>query len=171
MDHPSPELAKEEERHAIRNVAKLHAEAMTAGDRLADRLAQVAGSWGFIIGFGLVLAFWILLNAVWLTRGQAFDPYPFILLNLVLSCLAAIQAPVILMSQNRQAERDRLHDEQDYRVNLKAEREVEEIQAALQGLREAEVLKLIHLHQHEIGLLEKILARLPEATAPEGPQP
>jgi uncharacterized membrane protein len=156
------EQIEAEEEYAIRNVARLHAEAMTYGDRVADRMAQVAGSWGFIIGFGVVLAGWIALNAVWLGQARAFDPYPFILLNLVLSCLAAIQAPVILMSQNRQATRDRLHDEQDYQVNLKAEREVAEIQEALEGLREAEVLKLVHLHQHEIGMLEKILARLPE---------
>ena len=162
MEYPALEKEKSEEQHPIRNVAKLHAEMMTFGDHVADRVAQIAGSWGFIIAFGVVVALWITLNAYWLAKARAFDPYPFILLNLVLSCLAAIQAPVILMSQNRQATRDRQHDGEDYQVNLKAEQEVEEIQETLRGLREEEVLKLIHLHQHEIGMLEKILARLSE---------
>lgn len=89
------------------------------GERVSDRLAKIAGSWGFIISFGLTLIIWILINLYLFSKP--FDPYPFILLNLVLSCLAAIQAPIILMSQNRQEDKDRERAENDYKVNLKAE--------------------------------------------------
>ncbi|OGO07061.1 MAG: hypothetical protein A2Z76_01915, partial [Chloroflexi bacterium RBG_13_56_8b] len=96
---------------------------LTFGQRLSDKLSNYAGSWGFIIIFGIVILLWIIINTVLLVFRH-FDPYPFILLNLVLSCLAALQAPVILMSQNRQESRDRLRAEYDYRVNLKAELEI-----------------------------------------------
>ncbi len=95
----------------------------TLGERLADNIASFGGSWTFIISFGVVLAGWIFLNASALL-SPAFDPFPFILLNLVLSCLAAIQAPIIMMSQNRQEAKDRLRAENDYRINLKAELEI-----------------------------------------------
>jgi uncharacterized membrane protein len=95
----------------------------TAGQRLADSIARIGGSWGFIIGFGVFLLFWVVANTIVLV-SRAFDPYPFIFLNLVLSMLAAIQAPIIMMSQNRQAERDRFMAAKDYEINLKAEIEV-----------------------------------------------
>lgn len=94
---------------------------MTRGDRIADRVSEVAGSWTFIILFVLFLAGWIVLNTVILTKEKAIDPYPFILLNLLLSCIAAIQAPIIMMSQNRQAEKDSLRNQNDYRTDLKSE--------------------------------------------------
>ena len=97
----------------------------TSGERYSDRLSEIAGSWGFIIGFLVFLGIWMIVN-VFAWVGE-WDPYPFILLNLVLSCLAALQAPVILMSQNRQAEKDRRKLEYDYKVNRKAERMIEEI--------------------------------------------
>jgi uncharacterized membrane protein len=90
------------------------------GSRAADKFAAVAGSWGFIICFTLSLVIWIIINVVLLVK-QAFDPYPFILLNLVLSCVAAIQAPLIMMSQNRQEQKDRERADNDYKVNLKTE--------------------------------------------------
>ena len=97
----------------------------TFGDRLADKVAAIGGSWGFIIAFSLILFGWMLLNSDVLSRwGMAFDPYPFIFLNLMLSTLAAIQAPVIMMSQNRQASKDRLAASLDYEVNLRAELEI-----------------------------------------------
>ncbi|MGY5800097.1 DUF1003 domain-containing protein [Rhizobium hainanense] len=102
--------------------AAISAESST-GQRLADGIARVGGSWSFIIAFLLFLVFWCLVNTVVLAT-QAFDPYPFIFLNLVLSMLAAIQAPIIMMSQNRQAERDRFEAAKDYEVNLKSELEV-----------------------------------------------
>jgi uncharacterized membrane protein len=98
----------------------------TKGQKAADRLTKIAGSWGFIIGFMLFLIIWIIINGIWLLN-QSWDPYPFILLNLALSCLAAIQAPIILMSQNRTNEKDRQRAEYDYAVNRKSEREIQDI--------------------------------------------
>ncbi len=94
---------------------------MSFGDRVADKVSEVAGSWTFIICFILFLVGWIVLNTVILAEGSEIDPYPFILLNLVLSCIAAIQAPIIMMSQNRQAAKDSLRNQNDYRTDLKSE--------------------------------------------------
>lgn len=108
-----------------RDAADIADEAATAGERLSDRVAAVGGSWGFIIAFALVLFGWMLLNSEVLARvGMAFDPYPYIFLNLMLSTLAAIQAPIIMMSQNRQAAKDRLAARLDFEVNLRAEVEI-----------------------------------------------
>jgi uncharacterized membrane protein len=105
----------------------------TFGQRAADRLTQIAGSWGFIMGFLLFLILWILLDVVWLTK-QSEEAYPFILLNLVLSTLAALQAPIILMSQNRQAQKDRQRAEYDYAVNRKSEKEILEIKKVVEKI-------------------------------------
>lgn len=103
----------------------VHEEDSTFGERLSDHVAAVGGSWGFIIAFGVVLFGWMILNSQILGRmGMAFDPYPFIFLNLMLSTLAAIQAPIIMMSQNRQADKDRRAASHDYEVNLRAELEI-----------------------------------------------
>ena len=99
-------------------------ERLTFGDRLADRVAAVGGSWKFIIGFGLFLAAWAIINTI-LLAAHAFDPFPFIFLNLMLSMLAALQAPIIMMSQNRQDKKDRLRSELDYDVNRRAEAEIQ----------------------------------------------
>ena len=108
-----------------RDAADVADERATVGERLADRVAAVGGSWSFIIGFGVVLVAWMLLNSEVLANFRhAFDPYPYIFLNLMLSMLAAIQAPVIMMSQNRQAAKDRLAASLDYEVNLRAELEI-----------------------------------------------
>lgn len=107
-------------------------ESLTFGEKVADKLAEVAGSWAFIISFGLILILWFIFNTILLTKP--YDPYPFILLNLVLSCLAAIQAPIIMMSQNRQDKKDRLSAENDYRVNLKSEVIVEDLHIKLDTL-------------------------------------
>ena len=98
-------------------------EKMSVGDKISDKVASFGVSWKFIIIFFLVLGFWIILNSIILLR-KAFDPYPFILMNLILSCVAAIQAPIIMMSQNRQEKKDRIRSESDYKVNLKAEIEI-----------------------------------------------
>lgn len=100
---------------------------MTFGDRVADKVSAIAGSWGFILGFSCFLIFWVILNAVILTKNSSIDPYPFILLNLVLSCIAALQAPIIMMSQNRQAAKDSLRNQNDYRIDLKSELILEEL--------------------------------------------
>ena len=104
---------------------------LTFGQKAADFVTKWAGSWGFIIGFIIFLVIWTSINTTWIIFGKTWDPYPFILLNLILSCLAAIQAPIILMSQNRSAQRDRLRAEYDYAVNRRAKKEIEEIQKQL----------------------------------------
>lgn len=119
----------------------------TLGERLSDHLASFGGSWAFLIIFGLVLLAWMILNII-LGDNKAFDPYPFILLNLVLSCIAAVQAPIIMMSQKRQEAKDRLHAANDYRVNLKAELEIRHLHEkidyliARQWQRHAEIQQL-----------------------------
>ena len=112
-------------RPVSRDAAEVADERASVGDRLADRVAAVGGSWGFIIAFSAVLLGWMLLNSDVLARfGMAFDPYPYIFLNLMLSTLAAVQAPVIMMSQNRQATKDRLAASLDYETNLRAELDI-----------------------------------------------
>jgi uncharacterized membrane protein len=106
------------------------------GQKAADNLSKYAGSWGFIICFFIFLILWMGFNTSWILFGREWDPYPFILLNLVLSCLAAVQAPIILMSQNRQVEKDRLKADYDYKVNRKAEREIEEMQKQLKRIEQ-----------------------------------
>jgi len=105
----------------------------TKGQKAADQLTKIAGSWGFIFGFGIFLLIWIAINSIWLINSS-WDPYPFILLNLALSCLAALQAPIILMSQNRSNERDRQRAEYDYAVNRKSERGIEKIKRLIEKL-------------------------------------
>ncbi len=100
---------------------------MTFGDKVADKVSEIAGSWGFILGFSLFLVFWIVLNGFILTGNNKIDSYPFILLNLLLSCIAALQAPIIMMSQNRQAAKDSLRNQNDYRTDLKSELILEEL--------------------------------------------
>jgi uncharacterized membrane protein len=114
----------------------------TFGERVADRVAAVGGSWGFIIAFGLFIAVWCSLNT-FILLTHAFDPYPFIFLNLTLSMLAAVQAPVILMSQNRAAARDRLAATHDYEVNLKAEIEIAALHEKLDQIRAQELATLV----------------------------
>jgi uncharacterized membrane protein len=105
----------------------------TLGEWLADRVAEFGGSWGFILTFTVVIVVWVIANSVFLLR-KPFDPYPFILLNLVLSCVAALQAPIIMMSQNRQEAKDRLRSEHDYQINLKAELEIRSLHEKIDHL-------------------------------------
>jgi len=122
----------------------------TMGQRIADRVAEVGGSWGFIIAFGVFIFVWCTLNTVVL-MSHAFDPYPFIFLNLTLSMLAAVQAPVILMSQNRAASRDRLVANHDYEVNLKAEIEIAALHDKLDQIRAHELATLLSKIAAEVG--------------------
>jgi uncharacterized membrane protein len=147
-------------------------ERATFGERLSDHLAQWGGSWTFIMLFALTFVLWIGINVI-LLRGQPFDPYPFILLNLVLSCLAAIQAPIILMSQNRQEAKDRLRSEHDYRVNLKAELEIRLLHTKLDQLLTHQWQRLLEIQQLQVDLIEDLSSRgiarkpiLPGSTAP-----
>jgi uncharacterized membrane protein len=131
---------------------------MTFGQRLADRVASFGGSWTFITIFGVVLLVWVVLNSAVLPRGSnAFDPYPYILLNLFLSMLASAQAPIILMSQNRQSVKDRLAAAHDYEVNLKAELEILALHEKIDELREHKWSELIQFQQDQIKLLTQLL--------------
>lgn len=126
------------------------------GERVADNVARFGGSWTFIASFGLFLALWVVSN-VWLLRTHPFDPYPFIFLNLLLSMLAALQAPVIMMSQNRQAARDRAAAEHDYAVNLKAELEIMALHDKLDQLRDAQLARIVAEQGEQIALLRQLL--------------
>lgn len=133
---------------------------MTFGQKLADRVARFGGSWTFIIIFGLILLSWVLLNALLLVeRDKTFDPYPYILLNLFLSMLASLQAPIILMSQNRQSVKDRLDAAHDYQVNLKAELEILSLHEKIDELRESKWAELIIIQQEQIKLLTQLLKK------------
>jgi uncharacterized membrane protein len=129
-------------------------ESATFGERMADRVASFGGSWAFILIFGAVLCVWMAVNSLWVA-ARPFDPYPFILLNLVLSSLAAIQAPVIMMSQRRQETKDRLRAENDYRVNLKAELEIRQLHEKIDHQLANQWEKLTELQQIQIDLLEE----------------
>jgi uncharacterized membrane protein len=141
-----------------KNVHVIQQEQLTFGQRVSDRLADVAGSWIFIFCFGITLGIWVLLNTAAFIHH--WDKYPYILLNLFLSMLAAIQAPVIMMSQNRQEYRDRIRAEHDYEVNLKAEMEIQQLHQKLDELRERQWNDLLAIQKQQIDLLEAQLALL-----------
>jgi len=142
-------------------VAKVEdqAEKITYGERIADRVAEFGGSWTFIISFSVVIFIWIGLN-VWLLGEKGFDPYPFILLNLLLSCLAALQAPIIMMSQNRQEDKDRERAKKDYMINLKAELEIQMIHEKLDYLILNQQQELIDFQKEQMAQLKEIIAKL-----------
>jgi uncharacterized membrane protein len=140
-----------------RDVNETFAEELTFGQRLADRVAAIGGSWTFILAFAAFLTVWTLLN---LTLGRsAFDPFPFIFLNLLLSMLAAIQAPLIMMSQNRQAAKDRVNAAHDYEVNLKAEIEIMALHDKLDHMRVQQIEAILVKQQEQIDLIRKLLDR------------
>jgi len=128
----------------------------TFGERVADKVAAFGGSWTFIGIFGLILAVWMSVN---LRSAKPFDPYPFILLNLVLSTVAALQAPVIMMSQNRQADKDRIDAQNDYRVNLNAEMQILALHGKMDELRERQLMELIEIQRRQLELLERLTGR------------
>jgi uncharacterized membrane protein len=128
----------------------------TLGERVADRVADFGGSWPFIIIFFIFLFAWMILNAIWM-HNKGYDPYPFILLNLILSCLAAIQAPIIMMSQNRQEIKDRKHNEHDYKINLKAELEIRLLNEKMDHVLIHQNKKLLEIQQIQIEMLKNVL--------------
>lgn len=132
------------------------------GDRLSDKIAAFGGSWRFIISFMMVLLGWIALNTLVLVN-RPFDPYPFILLNLVLSCVAALQAPLIMMSQNRQEERDRVRSIHDYRVNLKAELEIRNLHEKMDYLLRHQWQYLMEIQQIQMDLMEELAKKETES--------
>lgn len=147
-----------EKQHISRNINTDFDESLTFGQRIADKVASFGGSWTFILSFLFILILWIILNSVLLVRsGNAFDPYPYILLNLVLSMIASLQAPIIMMSQNRQAAKDRLDATHDYEVNLKAEWEIMALHEKMDALREQQWQELVAMQQEQIRLLTTLL--------------
>src|SRR5579884_772051 len=142
-----------------RDVNRIHAESMTFGQRLADGFAAMMGSWPFIIAQSVLLAGWVALNATELI-WRAWDPYPFILLNLVLSFQAAYAAPIIMMSQNRQAAKDRLQAELDLQTDVKAELLIEELHGHVEELRVEKWAELIAIQQRQIEMLQQVVQRL-----------
>jgi uncharacterized membrane protein len=132
----------------------LNVDERSFGQRLADRVAAVGGSWSFIVGFGLALVLWMAWNVLSQGHHLAFDPYPFIFLNLMLSMLAAVQAPIIMMSQNRAAQRDREAAEHDYIVNLRAELEIMHLHDKMDALRDQQIVELLQRQAEALELLK-----------------
>lgn len=146
-------------RRVTRNVLREFDDSRTSGERLANRIATVGGSWGFIFSFLGALVLWMLFNT-WVLTQRAFDPYPYILLNLLLSCVAAIQAPIIMMSQKRQGESDRVQAQHDYEVNIKAELEILQLHEKLNALRDSEVAELLDKANQMIARIERVEQQL-----------
>ncbi len=137
------------------NVEKEFTANLTFGERLSDQIASFGGSWSFIITFGFIILLWISVNTYFLL-ARAFDPYPFILLNLVLSCLAAFQAPIIMMSQNRQEARDRARAEQDYKINLKSELELRQLHQKVDHLLIQQWQRMAEIQELQLEMIEEI---------------
>jgi uncharacterized membrane protein len=134
---------------------------LTFGQKIADHIAEFGGSWTFILSFMAFLVVWIFIN-VFILVTHAFDPYPFILLNLILSCVAAMQAPVIMMSQNRQETKDRLRSEHDYQINLKAELEIQQLHEKVDHLILKQGQRLMEIQEVQVELMQQILEQLPK---------
>jgi len=152
------------------DISKQFEKKLTFGERLSDSIAAFGGSWTFIIFFSLILLVWIGLNS-FILANRAFDPYPYILMNLVLSALAALQAPVIMMSQNRSEARDRLRGENDYKINLKAELEIRHLHEKIDHLLRKQYNRLFEIQQIQIELLEELGQKRRGSTASASTQP
>lgn len=139
----------------LSNLLHPPAENATMGQRISDQVAKFGGSWTFIITFSIILVAWIAYNSVVPASAQ-FDPFPFILMNLVLSSVAALQAPIIMMSQNRQEEKDRINAENDYMVNLKAELEVRSLHQKVDLLLEEQIKTLFEIQAKQVEMLKKL---------------
>ena len=138
------------------NINSQMKEKMSFGDKLSDKVAQFGGSWRFIIMFFIVLLGWILVNSIFIIKEGPFDPYPFILMNLILSCVAAVQAPIVMMSQNRQEKKDRIRAENDYKVNLKSEIEIRTLHEKVDHLLLDQWAKMMKIQEMQIEMLEEI---------------
>ena len=142
-----------------RNVEQDIDKKLTFGQKLSDNIAKFGGSWRFIIIFMSFLIIWMIINVIFLT-ARAFDPFPFILLNLILSCIAAIQAPVIMMSQNRQEEKDRMRSLNDYQVNLKAEVEIRLLHDKIDHILVQHGQRMLEIQQIQVDLMEEISSKM-----------
>lgn len=152
------ETIKEEEL-IINNLLHPPSDVLSRGQKVADKVARFGGSWKFIITFLIILIVWILYN-LFSPQKESFDPYPFILLNLVLSCIAALQAPIIMMSQNRQEEKDRQRGENDYLVNMKAELEIRSLHQKVDLLLQEQIKTLYDIQYKQLALLNEICDKL-----------
>jgi uncharacterized membrane protein len=139
----------------IQNLLNPPIEELSRGQRISDKVARFGGSWKFIILFGIILTLWIIINVSVIDKYK-FDPYPFILMNLILSCIAALQAPVIMMSQNRQEEKDRMRSENDYLINLKAEMQIRSLNQKVDLLLEEQIKTLFETQEKQYILLQEI---------------
>jgi uncharacterized membrane protein len=149
----------EAEKLIVSNLLNPPSETLTRGQAISDKVARFGGSWRFIILFGIVLTLWIIFNVVAIGNYK-FDPYPFILMNLILSCIAALQAPVIMMSQNRQEEKDRMNSENDYLINLKAEMQIRSMNQKIDLLLEEQIKTLFETQEKQFALLTEINKKL-----------
>lgn len=132
---------------------------LTFGQKIADKVAAFGGSWTFILSFCFFLFLWIIINVFWF-HNQGFDPYPYILLNLILSCIAALQAPIIMMSQNRQEEKDRARSKSDYMINLKSELEIRMLHEKIDHLIMHQQEELLEIQKVQIDMMQDILLRV-----------
>ena len=144
-----------EEKLIINNLIHPPKEILNRGQKISDKVARFGGSWAFIISFLLILFVWILYNTITI-QNERFDPYPFILMNLILSCIAAFQAPIIMMSQNRQEEKDRKQNENDYLINLKAELEIRALHQKIDLLLEQQIKVLFNSQAKQLEILKKV---------------
>ena len=146
----------DEEQLIINNLLHPPTDKLTRGQVISDKVANFGGSWAFIISFFVVLLFWIVFNTIAL-KNFIFDPYPFILMNLILSCIAALQAPIIMMSQNRQEQKDRIRGEHDYKINLKAELEIKLLSEKIDHLLVNQNKKLLEIQEIQTDYLEDLM--------------
>jgi uncharacterized membrane protein len=137
---------------------------LTTGQKIADKVATFGGSWTFIISFGIFIFIWITINVFWLVN-RSFDPYPFILLNLILSCIAALQAPVIMMSQNRQEEKDRQRAKKDYMINLKSELEIRTLHEKIDHFIIYQQQELLEIQKVQVEMMTDILKQIDKNTS------
>jgi uncharacterized membrane protein len=149
----------EDEQLIIDNLLHPPKEILSRGQRISDKVARFGGSWNFIMSFGFLLMAWIAYNSLTPDK-EHFDPYPFILMNLILSCVAALQAPIIMMSQNRQEEKDRMRSENDYLVNMKAELEIRGVHEKLDLLLEDQIRTLYETQARQMELLEDLVHKV-----------
>jgi uncharacterized membrane protein len=149
----------DEENLLIDNLLHPPTEILTKGQKISDKVARFGGSWAFILSFFIILVAWIIFN-VSVPQPEKFDPYPFILMNLILSCIAALQAPIIMMSQNRQEEKDRLRSENDYQINLKAELEIRALHQKVDLLLEEQIKVLFDSQAKQLEILKRIEAKM-----------
>lgn len=147
--------AIKDEKLILDNLLNPPKDILTRGQKISDKVARFGGSWAFIISFFIILIIWILFNTLAPFKNN-FDPYPFILMNLILSCIAALQAPIIMMSQNRKEEKDRMRSENDYLINMKAELEIRSLHQKIDLLQEEQIKVLFETQAQQLEILKSI---------------